>query len=109
MHLIERVDSRFISLMLLFLGLIALFPAAMSLQSVFGGYAEATIAYILVLAACGFSMQALWGYAIWKRRLISIDIDRTTLVFRSINQLIGKAGREQTGLSIAPLHQYHVT
>jgi uncharacterized membrane protein len=88
MQLVERVDSRFISLTLLFLGLIALFPAAMSLQSVFGGHAEATIVYILVLAACGFSMQALWAYALWNHRLVNIDIDRTTLIFRSINQLI---------------------
>ena len=65
MHLIERVDSRFISLSLLFLGLIALFPAAMSLQSVFGGHPEATMIYILVLASCGFSMQTLWVYALW--------------------------------------------
>jgi uncharacterized membrane protein len=88
MHLVERVDNRFISLTLLFLGLIALFPAAMSLQSVFGDHAEATIIYVLVLAACGFSMQSLWAYAIWNHRLVNIDIDRTTLIFRSISQLV---------------------
>jgi uncharacterized membrane protein len=89
MHLVERVDSRFISLTLLFLGLIALFPAAMSLQSTFGGHAaQATIIYILVLAACGFSMHALWAYAIWNHRLVNIDIDRTKLIFRSITQLV---------------------
>ncbi len=88
MHLIERVDSRFISLSLLFLGLIALFPAAMSLQSVFGGHPEATMIYILVLASCGFSMQTLWVYALWNHRLVNIEIDRTTLIFRSIYQLI---------------------
>lgn len=87
MHLVEQVDSRFLSLTLLFLGLIVLFPAAMSLQSNFGGHAQATIIYVLLLAACGFSMQALWAYAIWNHRLVNIDIDRTTLIFRSINQL----------------------
>jgi uncharacterized membrane protein len=89
MHLVERVDGRFLSLTLLFLGLIVLFPAAISLQSNFGGHhAQATIIYVLLLAACGFSMQALWAYAIWNHRLVNIDIGRTTLIFRSLNQLV---------------------
>lgn len=88
MHMITHVDTRFIQLNLLFLAIVAFFPAAMNLQISNGRHPETVTIYILVLAACGFSGHAMWLYATWKHRLIDQEIDRKFIIQRSINALM---------------------
>ena len=89
MYIVKYVDTNFIRLNLLYLALIAFFPAAMNLVGEYGdNHVEAVIIYVLVLAACGFLGQGMWFYAFWKCRLTDIQIDHKTFIYIMIDHLI---------------------
>ncbi|GHO43168.1 TMEM175 family protein [Ktedonospora formicarum] len=82
MHIVKRADVPFTNLSLLYLALVAFFPAAMNLLGEYGNHAEAVIIYVLVLAGCGFLGQCLWLYAVWHGRLTDVNIGREVFIYR---------------------------
>jgi uncharacterized membrane protein len=88
MHQVQRADRFFTSLTFLFLAFVSLFPVTITVLITFGSHIEADIIYVCSLAACGFSMSALWIYASWKHRLVRPDLDQRLITLRTVSTLI---------------------
>jgi uncharacterized membrane protein len=65
-----RVDGRLISFNLLFLGLVALQPAAVALLTRLGPFGGALPIYYGMVVAIGLSQALFWGYAAFIGRLV---------------------------------------
>jgi uncharacterized membrane protein len=65
LKLVGSLDSTFIVLNLLFLGIVSFFPATTSVieANKYGGYPLAVVLYTVVLAGSGYASLGLWLYA----------------------------------------------
>lgn len=79
MHHVKYLDSRFISLTLLFLAFVAFFPVTSTILNQYG-YRGAIILYTLTFAGCGFSLLIAWLYASWHHRLIEPELSRQQII-----------------------------
>jgi uncharacterized membrane protein len=80
---IKRYDTRLMLLNLMFLFFIACMPFVASLLGRFTAVPIALIIYTLAVAALGYSMALIWGYASKNHRLIEPALDANTI--RMIN------------------------
>lgn len=84
LHIMKRLDNRFITLNFVFLAFIAFFPAASGFLGLSHLYTSIVIIYTLTIAGCGFSALAMWLYATWHRRLVDPFLTREDVVSFSI-------------------------
>lgn len=84
MNVVERIDSLFLWLNLLFLAFVAFFPVVSNLLKL-SHFPEAVIVYTVVLAGCGYSSLLLWIYAFSKYRLVAKAVHRNVSRFVGIS------------------------
>jgi len=84
MHILKRLDSRFITINFVFLAFVAFFPVSSSFLAQSHLYASVVVFYTLTIAGCGFSALAMWLYAAWHHRLVEQTLEHEEIIAFSI-------------------------
>ncbi len=77
---IRRVDQRLLQRNLWFLGPVVLLPFSTQLLASYGDTPSAVIIYAVTIAAAGLFEEALWVYAVRRRRLVHQALARSVIV-----------------------------
>jgi uncharacterized membrane protein len=86
---IKRYDTPLMLLNLVYLFFIASMPFLAGMLGYYVFVPIALIAYTLAISALGFSMAAIWWYATYRHRLVSVDLDEDLIWDHKLRLLAG--------------------